>query len=191
MSQFQSVEATLLRGKRDRDRESVQTLSERRSLPVYLEQKSWIGSSRKMRSSEKDDLRLRQKWTWEIGNKEILILLSMKPKNSNLKDWSCIRRIRLKEKNELMWRIGNEKQQLPRKVKRKIAKKQRNYKEPVPKKEMVQRDCQEIEELRRICCEENKFEQHKQELMNCLCNRRGILRLWVRWWLDFGIYNTK
>ena len=47
-------------------------------------------------------LRLGQKWTQEIGNKN-LILPSMKPiGNSNLKDWSCVRRvngqIRLREK---------------------------------------------------------------------------------------------
>ena len=36
------------------------------------------------------------------------------------------------------------------------------------------RGCQEIEELRRICCEET--EQDKRELMNCLCIMRGILR---------------
>ena len=35
-----SVEVTLSRGKRDRDLESVQTLSERRNLHVYLEQKA-------------------------------------------------------------------------------------------------------------------------------------------------------
>ena len=51
----------------------------------------------------KDYLKLRQKWTQEIGNEEIRKLPSMKPiENSNLRDWSCIRRsngqIRLKEK---------------------------------------------------------------------------------------------
>ena len=38
------------------------------------------------------------------------------------------------------------------------------------------RDCQEIEVLRRICCED-KIEQDKQELMNCVCIKRGIVRL--------------
>ena len=53
--------------------------------------------------------------------KEILILPCMKPiENSNLKDWSCIRRIHgqitLKErKDEKLWRIGSGKQTLPRK----------------------------------------------------------------------------
>ena len=35
-----SVEETLWRGKRDRDLESVQTLSERQNLHVYFEQKA-------------------------------------------------------------------------------------------------------------------------------------------------------
>ena len=48
------------------------------------------------------------------------------------------------------------------------------------------RDCQEIEELSRICCEET--DQARKDLKNCLCNNRGILRLWVRWWVKFGIY---
>ena len=31
------------------------------------------------------------------------------------------------------------------------------------------------------------IEQDKQELMNCVCNKRG----WVKWWLRFGNYRTK
>ena len=58
----------------------------------------------------------RQKWKEEIGNKETLILLSMKPiDNLNLRDWSSINRL---------------------------------FQEDHAK------DCQEIEELRRTCCEE-------------------------------------
>ena len=42
----------------------------------------------------KDYLRLRQKLTEEIGNKEMLILLCMKPLDDlYLRDWSSIRRI--------------------------------------------------------------------------------------------------
>ena len=32
-----------------------------------------------------------------------------------------------------------------------------------------------------------QIEQHKQELMNCLCINRGILRLWGNCWLRLGI----
>ena len=45
------------------------------------------------------------------------------------------------------------------------------------------RECQEIEELRRICCEEANQARHAKKLKNCLCNNRDILRLWVRWLL--------
>ena len=41
----------------------------------------------------KDCVRLRQKWTEEIGNKEKLILLSLKPiENLNLRDWTSVTR---------------------------------------------------------------------------------------------------
>ena len=54
----------------------------------------------------KDFARLRQKWTEEIGNKEMLILHSQKPiENLNLRDCSSIRLldgpIRLKEKRSV------------------------------------------------------------------------------------------
>ena len=49
-----SVDGTLSRGKRDRDLESVQTLSERRNLHAYLEKKAELAVQ---------GLRLRQKWT--------------------------------------------------------------------------------------------------------------------------------
>ena len=38
------------------------------------------------------------------------------------------------------------------------------------------RDCQEIEELRRICCEETD-RARQREMMNCPCIKRGILPL--------------
>ena len=77
--------------------------SERRNLHAYLEKEAERAFQGRKCSSDKDYLRLGQKWTEEIENKEMLTLLSVKPiENSNLKDWSCIRRsdgqIRLKEK---------------------------------------------------------------------------------------------
>ena len=51
------------------------------------------------------------------------------------------------------------------------------------KKKKHARECQEIEELRRICCEEANQARHAKKLKNCLCNNRDILRLWVRWLL--------
>ena len=43
-----------------------------------------------------------------------------------------------------------------------------------------------IEELGSICCEK-QIEQDKQELMNCLCNMRGIPRVWFIFDSDSGI----
>ena len=89
----------------------------------------------------KDYVRLRQKWTWEIENEEMLIYPSMKPiENSNLKDWSCIRRIngqiRLREKRLIYvenWKWETE-----------------------SSKKVAQKNCQEIEESWRICREERE-----------------------------------
>ena len=105
-----SVEGTLPRGKRDRYLESVQTLSGRRNLHVYLEQKAEMAVQGECGNAQlrKDHLNLRQKWT------------SRKPiENSNARDWSFIRRISMdrsgsKRKDQFLWRIGNEKQTLPK-----------------------------------------------------------------------------
>ena len=70
----------------------------------------------------------------ERRNSDITLLKLIE--NSNLKDWSCIRRIngqiRLKEKNDLIVENGNEKQTLPSKS-RKIF---RNCEESVAKKQI-------------------------------------------------------
>ena len=89
-----SVEETLSKGKRDRDLESVQTLSERHILQVYLEQKAEMAvrgecaAQRRLSEAEADmDI-----INWEQGNSDMALF--MKPiENSNLKDWSCTRRI--------------------------------------------------------------------------------------------------
>ena len=67
-------------------------------------------------------LRLRLKWTGEIGNKEVLILLSVKLiENLNLRDWSSTRRlngqIKINFCGELEWEIDSSKkvsQKMPR-----------------------------------------------------------------------------
>ena len=73
---FSSVERPLSRGKKDRDLKSVQNLSERRNLHAYLERKAELAVQGECALRE-DYPRLRQKWTEEIGNKEMLILLSL------------------------------------------------------------------------------------------------------------------
>ena len=69
-----SVEGTLSRGKRDRDLESMQTLSERRNLHVYLEQEAELAvqgeSAAQRRLSEAEaDMNMRN---WERRNSDIL-----------------------------------------------------------------------------------------------------------------------
>ena len=63
------------------------------------------------------------------------------------------------------WEVGSSK-----KIVHEIAKKLKNWEELVAK---------------------NHIEQIKQGLTNCLCIKRGILRLWVNYWLRFGNYGTK
>ena len=53
------------------------------------------------------------------------------------------------------------------------------------------RDCQEIEDLRRICCEETDRARQLRKLMTCLCNRKRTLLQWISSWLKFGIYRTR
>ena len=88
-----------------------------------------------------DHLRLKQTWTQEIRNKDMLILLSIKPvDNSNLRDWSFIRRIsgqiRFKEKRLIY--AENWKREIDsfKKIAQEIAKKLMNYEESVAKKQI-------------------------------------------------------
>ena len=102
---FPNVERSLLKGKRDRDLETVQTLSVRRNLHTYLEKKAALAfqgeCAAQTRLSEAEAEMDRRKW-----KKEMLILHSLKPiENLNLRDCSSIRRldgpIRLKEKRSV------------------------------------------------------------------------------------------
>ena len=70
-----SVEGTLSRGKRDRDWESVQTLSERRNLHVYLEQKAEFPvqgecAAQRRLSEAEADMNIRN---WEQRNSDIAL----------------------------------------------------------------------------------------------------------------------
>ena len=68
-----SVEGTLSRGKRDRDLECAQTLSERRNLHVHLEQKADLavqGECAALKRLSEAEAEM------DIWNEEILILLS-------------------------------------------------------------------------------------------------------------------
>ena len=75
-----------------------------------------------------------------------------------------------KRQNELVWSIGIEKIGSSMKIMQGVAKKLKNWGEFVAKK---------------------LIKQDKQELKNCLCYNRGILRLWVRWRLKIRDLRNK
>ena len=83
--------------------------------------------------------------------------------NLNLKDWLKERRSGYVEN----WKWGMDSTE---QVKQTIAKKFKNWEEFVAKKQI---------------------ELDKQEFVNCLCIKRGILRLWVSSWLKIRIYINK
>ena len=77
----------------------------------------------------------------EIGNKEMLILLSLKPvENLNLSDWTSFRRlngqIRLKEKRSICVENWIRETKSFKNIAQEIAKKSRNYEESVAKKQI-------------------------------------------------------
>ena len=108
----------------------ISTHTLKRKLNWLFKENVWL---------RKDYLRLRQQWTQEFGDKEMLILPSLKPiENSNLRDWSFIRRIngQIRLKGEKINSFGE------LEIRNRIFQGNRA------------RDCREIEELQRICCEE-------------------------------------
>ena len=162
------------------DRESLATtffssqLEDRKISKRSLKGKLiWPSEAREWLS--KNCMKLMRRLRRKIGKREILKLLFERSiKNLNLSDFSHIKQvdgqIRLKETNlacleNWYWETGSSK-----KIMQGIAKKLKNWEEFVSKK---------------------LIEQDKQDLMHCVCNNRGILRLWVRWWLRFGNYRTK
>ena len=132
-----SVEGTLSRGKRDRDLESVQTLSERRKSPCLTWTESWIGYSRRKspclpwteiiwgwgRNGHKK-LGTKKCWYCPVWNQSRTRISEIGAlSGESMGRWGSQRKV------FFFWRTGNE-------------------------KENRARDCHEIEELRRICCEE-------------------------------------
>ena len=70
-----SVEGTLSRGKRDRDLESVQTLSERRNLHAHLEQKAELAvqgecAAQRRLSEAEAEMNIRN---WEQRNSDVAV----------------------------------------------------------------------------------------------------------------------
>ena len=117
----------------------------------------------------KDYTKLRQTWRSSIGRREILILLFLRSQRSQLQpanQWAAqAQRDKISLYGELEMRN------------RLYRKNQVNY-------------CQEIEELRRICCEETgRARQARVDELSIM--KRGILRLCVSCGLKFRIHRTR
>ena len=138
----ESVAPTLFssQSKRKRDRETnvVHSFRDRKS-PKDLWTESWLGQPRWERERlSKHCTKLRLGLRREIGKGEILILLFRRSvKNLNLNDFSCIKQVdgQIRLRDKISW-YGE------------LELRTRLF------RENHARDCQEIEELRRICCEE-------------------------------------
>ena len=107
-----------------------------------------------------DHLKLKRTWKQESGEKSssdmALFETSREFESQRLELYQGSERM-----DQFMWRIGNE-TDYSMKVAREIAKKFKNCEEFVVKKQIG---------------------PDKEELMNCLCNKRGIRPRWVKSWL--------
>ena len=123
-----SVEESVSRGKRHRDLNVVESLKHRQNLHSRsFEENSHF---------RKDFPKLKQKWRSEIVKSEIRFLLFMRLiKNSNLNDYSYSDQCSDPAQREKINLCGE------------LERRNGLFRENRAK------DCQEIEELRRICCE--------------------------------------
>ena len=133
-----SVERTLSRGKRDRNLESVQSLSERQNLHVYLEQKAELAvqgecAAQQNLSEAGADMDIRH---WERRNSDIALFETNRELESQ--------RLELYKAN--LWADQAQREKIN--LCGELEMRNRLF------QESRARSCQEIDELRRICCEE-------------------------------------
>ena len=150
MSQFQVLNGSLLRGKRDRDQETVQTLSERRHLHIYLEQNAELAvhgecaaQTRLSEAEAETDIS-----NLERRNADIAIHETNRETESQ--------RLELYQANQSADQAQREKISLCRGLEMRNQFHQ----------ESRTRTCQEIEELRRNCqarqCRNNELSMHQE-----------------------------
>ena len=123
----------------------------------------------------KNCTKLKLKLRREIGKRDVKILFFKRSiKNLNLNDFNYIKQIdeqiklseiKLAFMENWNWEISS-----PKRIMQESAKKLKNWGKFVATKQI---------------------EQDKQELMNCPCIKREIVRLWVNWWLRFGNYRSE
>ena len=133
-----SVEGTTSAGKRDRNLESAQTLSERRNLHVHLEQKAELAvqgecAAQKRLSEAETEVDI---CIWKQRNSD----LALYDTNRELET----QRLELHQANQWADQAQREK----------INLSGESDMRDILFRETRARNCQEIEELRRICCEE-------------------------------------
>ena len=123
-----SVEDSVPRGKRDRDLDSAQTLSERANLHVYLEQKAESAvrgecAAQKRLSEAETDM--------EIRNSEMALYETNRELESHRLEFHHSNQYgdqaQREKRDEFTWRNGNDKQILPRNF-QEISKKLRSCK---------------------------------------------------------------
>ena len=143
VSNITNVEETYSQGNRDRDLECVQTLRERRNNHVYLEQKGELAvqgdcaAQRRLSEAEADmDTR-----NWEQRNS----VIAFNDTNRELES----QRLELYQASQRPDQAQREKINLCGE----LEMRNRLF------QESRARNCQEIEELRRICCERNRSSQ--------------------------------
>ena len=142
--------------KRDRDQDVVQTFRDRQILHEILERKADLAvrgeklAQRKIFEAEAEV----EARNWEIEIQILLFLRSIRSSNDSSYNMRINGLIRLKETKKACmdykkWGVSSSE-----KIMQEIAKKLKNWEEFVVKKQI---------------------EQDKQEVMNCLCIKRGIL----------------
>ena len=155
------MEGTLSKGKRDRDLECAETLSERRNLHVYLEHKAELavqGKSAAQRRLSEATAHM------NIRNK--------KKKQRNSDTAVCETNRELESQRLELYQANQWADQTPRKKLNlcgELEMRNRIF------QESRARNCQEIEELRRICCEETD-RARPLRIENCLCIKRRIMQ---------------
>ena len=153
-----SVEESVSRGKRDRDSNVVQKLKDREDLHKFLERNAEFAvrgekSAQKRLSEAEAAMEIRN---WEKRNSDIALYETHQEFESH--------RLQLHQANQWADQAPREKINLcgDLEMRNRLFRKNRA------------KDCQEIEELRRLCCEETD-RARQARMMNCLCIKIGII----------------
>ena len=165
-----AIFSLLLKGERDRDTSVMHSMKDRENLVNNPRTESWLGLPRR------DDVSAKLVWSWgwvearnwEKRNSDFpLKEISQEFESQRFQLHQASRWVDQAQRDKIgLYGELELRNRLFQENHASTAKKFKNWEVFVAKK-LIERD--------------------KQEVKNCLCNNRGILRLWVRWWLKFGI----